>query len=201
MTGRPGHRETSFTRRPQNAPWGPDALKSGIIGQVDSAQIQAAFDDVLDHGLVFHGFADYLRDYEVVIYATADPRTGIHPEHLLYRFTYCVRAVVRTAVTPEVWKRSLDERLIDYDQGRDLDGYVWGVKYQVLYPGMKLVPDSVEAQEWSDKLGIPFHEAAIETNGHHLSLVFSDLTVQAVLPGWTPFVVPDDGPDFKIPLL
>lgn len=172
----------------------------GIIGQVDSSEIQAAFDDVFDQALVFHGFADYMRDYEVFIYATADPRTGIHPEHLLFRFTHCVRAVVTTAVSPEVWKRSLDERLIDYDQGRDMDGYVWGVKWQVLYPGMKLVPDSVEARRWSRELGLPFHEAAIETNGHNLSLIFSDLTVQAVEPGRAPFVVPDGGPDFKIPL-
>jgi hypothetical protein len=175
-------------------------LGSGIIGPVDSSQIQAAFDDVFDEGLIFHGFADYMRDYEVFVYATADPRTGIQPEHLLYRFTHCVRAVITSAVPPKTWKVSLDERLIDYDQGRDLDGYVWGVKYQVLYPGMQLVPDSAEASRWSRELGLPFHEATIETNGHNLSLVFSDLTVQAVLPGWAPFVVPDGGPDFKIPL-
>jgi hypothetical protein len=36
--------------------------------------------------------------------------------------------------------------------------------------------------------------------GHNLSLVFSDLTTQAVEPGRAPFVVPDGGPDFKIPL-
>ncbi len=158
------------------------AARSGIIGQVDSSQIQAAFDDVFDQALVFHGFADYMRDYDVFIYATADPRTGIQPEHLLYRFTHCVRATVTTAVSPEVWKRSLDERLVDYEQGRDLDGYVWGVKWQVLYPGMKLVPDSAEARRWSREIGLPFHEATIETNGHNLSLLFSDLTVQAA-PG------------------
>jgi hypothetical protein len=37
----------------------------------------------------------------------------------------------------------------------------------VLYPGMKLVPDSTDAQRWSDELGLPFYEAAIETNGHN----------------------------------
>ena len=112
---------------------------------------------------LFHGFADYLRDYEVFIYATADPRAGIRPEHLRYRFTHCVRVSAASAVPPEVWKRSLDERLDDYEQGRDLDGYVWGVKWQVLYPGMKLVPDPAEAQRWSRELGLPFHEAAIGT--------------------------------------
>ena len=35
-------------------------------------------------------------------------------------------------------------------------------------------------------------------NGHTLPLVFSDLTVQTVNPGYAPFVVPDHGADFKI---
>lgn len=169
------------------------------MGQVDCPEIQAAFDDVFDQAIVFHGFADYMRDYEVFIYATADPRTGIRPQYLRYRFTHCVRAVVTTALSPKVWNRSLDERLVDYDRGRHLDGYVWGVKWQELYPGMRLVPDSAEARRWSRETGVPFYEAAIEANAQNLSLVFSDLTVQIVQPGWTPFAVPDGGPDFKFP--
>jgi len=80
---------------------------------VDSSGIQAAFDDVFDQAIVFHGFADYMRDYEVFVYVTADPRTGIRPEHLRYRFTHCVRATTTTALSPDIWRRSLDERLID----------------------------------------------------------------------------------------
>src|SRR5262249_23945219 len=138
--------------------------------------------------------------YEIFIYATADPRTGIRPEHLRYRFTHCVRATATTALAPEIWKRSLDERLVDYEQGRDLDGYVWGVKWQALYPGINLLPDSADAERWSRALGLPFHEAVIETNGHNLSLVFSDLAVQTVSPGHAPFVLPDGGPDCKTPM-
>jgi len=88
---------------------------------------------------------------------------------------------------------------VDYEQGRDLDGYVWGVKWQMLYPGMKLVPDSFDARRWSQEPGIPFHEVAIETNAHNISLIFSDLTVDTVSTGHAPFVVPPGGPDFKIP--
>lgn len=171
-----------------------------IISDVDTSEIQAAFDDVFDQAIIFHGFADYMRDYEVFIYATADPRSGIRPEHLRYRFKYCVRATVTSALSPGVWKRSLDERLVHYEQGRDLDGYVWGVKWQVLYPGMKLVLESADAKRWSNELGLAFYEAAIETNGHNISLVFSDLTVQTVDPGYAPFAVRDGGPDFKIPI-
>ena len=168
---------------------------------MDTSEIQVAFDDAFHQAIVFHGFADYTRDYEVFIYTTDDPRTGIQPEHLRYRFTHCVRATVTTALSPEIWRRSLDERLVDYAQGRDLDGYVWGVKWQALYPGMKLLPGSAEAERWSRVLGLPFHEAVIETNGQNISLVFSDLTVHTVDPGHAPFVVPDGGPDRNISLL
>ncbi len=141
-----------------------------------------------------------MRDYDVFVYATADPRTGVAPEYLRYRFIYCVRAVITSALSPEIWKRSLDPQLVDYDQGRNLDGYVWGVKWQALYPGMKLVRDSVDARRWSHDLGLAFHEASIETNGHNLSLVFADLVVDAVATGHVPFVVSGTGPDFKFAL-
>jgi hypothetical protein len=65
---------------------------------------------------------------------------------------------------------------------------------------MELVRDSVDAERWSQVLGLPFYEAIIETNGHNISLVFSDLSVDTVAVGHTPFLVTDDGPDFKIPL-
>lgn len=167
---------------------------------MDTSEIKAAFDDVFDQAMVFHGFADYMRDYDVFVYATADPCTGIRPAHLRYRFMHCVRATVTSALSPGIWRRSLDERLIDYAQGRDLEGYVWGVKWQELYPGMKLVPDSADARQWSRELGLRFREAVIEANSQILSLVFSDLTVQTVDPGYAPFVVADDGPDFNIPI-
>lgn len=93
---------------------------------MDTPQIQAAFGDVFDQALLFYGFADYMRDCEVFICATAGPHTGIRPEHLRYRFINCVRATVTSALSPAIWKRSLEERLVDYAQGRDLDGYVWG---------------------------------------------------------------------------
>ncbi len=108
-----------------------------------------------------------MRDYEIFIYLTADPRTGVAPQHLRYRFTHCVRATITSALPPDTWKRSLDERLVDYEKGRDLGGYVWGVRWQVLYPGMKLVTGSTDAERWSRELGLPFYEAVIETIGHN----------------------------------
>ncbi len=160
-------------------------------------EIVAAFEEVFDQAIVFHGFADHMRDYDVFVYATADPRTGIAPEHLRYRFTRCVRATATTAVRLDVWQRSLDERLVDneaYAAEPELDGYVWGVNWQALYPGMSLREESAEADAWSQDVGIPFLEARIETNGHNIELIFSDLVVTRVEPGFTPFAIPDGGP-------
>jgi hypothetical protein len=156
---------------------------------VDAEQITRAFDDIFDQAIVFHGFTDYMRDYDIFVYATADPRTAIPPAHLRYRFKHCVRATVATALPPDIWSRSLDERLVDYETGRDLDGYVWGVRWQELYPGAKLLTVSGAADAWSARLGMPFHEALIETNAHSLSLTFADLVVDHLEPGHAPFTV------------
>jgi hypothetical protein len=172
-----------------------------VVGEdfyVSNEEIQRNFDNIFDQALVFHGFADHMRDYDMFIYCTADAQTGIKPETLRYRFVHCVSATVESSVPRKVWQASLDDRLIDYDTGVDLDGYVWGVKWQMLYPGAKLVP-SERALEWSAALGIPFHEALIVTNAHVLRLVFSKLLVEFATPGYAPFVVPDGGPDAKIP--
>ncbi|QFU86774.1 hypothetical protein [Amycolatopsis sp. YIM 10] len=154
-------------------------------------EITAAFDDIFDQALIYHGFTDYMRDYEIVAYCTADPRTGIPPAHLRYRFIHCVRASVTSSVTPEIWSRSLDDRLLDFDQGRELDGYGWGARWQVLYPGAKLLSGTAETAMWADRLGCPFHEAVIEANGHTITLVFSDLSVDHIEPGYAPFTVTD----------
>lgn len=162
---------------------------------MDGSEIQAAFDEIFDQAIVFHGFTDYMRDYEVLIYVTADTRAGIAPEHLRYRFKHCVRALTTSALPPRTWRHSLDERLVSYEQGRDLAGYVWGVRWQALYPGMSLVEDSAEARQWSRDLGLPFYEALIETNCHNVSLIFADLVVDVMAAGYAPFVVPGDGSD------
>jgi hypothetical protein len=170
---------------------------------VNEEELRRAFEEVFDQALLFHGYADYMRDYDLYLYATADPRTGIAPEHLRYRFTHCVRASVTSAVRRDVWARSLDDKFTDYETWRksgEGEGYVWGVKWQGLYPGIRLLPGTAEAREWSEQLGRPFHEVLIETNGHNISLVFSDLEVAKTDPGHVPFVVPISGPDSKFPL-
>jgi hypothetical protein len=53
-----------------------------------------------------------------------------------------------------------------------------------------MIPASPTARHWSEALGLDFHEVRIETNGHNLSLVFSDLVVTEVGAGFSPFTVP-----------
>ena len=104
---------------------------------VDTEQIKRALDEVFDQALIFHGFADYMRDYDLYVYATADPRTGIAPEYLRYRFTHCVRATATTAVRRDVWPRSLGDEFTDYaewERSGGPEGYVWGVKWHASIP-------------------------------------------------------------------
>lgn len=164
---------------------------------MDQAALQEHLDNIFDQALVYHGFTQYLRDYELIAHCTADPRTGIAPSFDRFLFKLCVYANVETAVTEEIWSRSLDDRLIDYRAGVDLEGYVWGVNWQLIYPGGQVIPDSERAQHWADALGRPFHEVRIATNGYNITLVFSDLAVESVDPGHSPFTVGEGGPDAK----
>lgn len=149
---------------------------------------------------MYHGFTDYMRDYELVVYATADPRTGIRPQHVRLLFKHCVRAAVTSTLTPEIWSRSMDELLVEAPGDEPVEGYAWGVRWQVLYPGLSLLGGSVEADRWSVAIGIPFYEARAVMNGHSISLVFADLSKRTVEAGYSPFVVPAAGPGHKFPL-
>ncbi|MEO3875393.1 hypothetical protein ABGB18_41980 [Nonomuraea sp. B12E4] len=159
---------------------------------MDVLALQQALDDVFDQALIYHAYTPYMRDYEMIIYATADPRTGVPPAHVRYLFRYCVEANVSTAVRRDMWRKSLDDRLLDHPVSDDLEGYVWGVRWQALYPGAQIVADSVRASEWAEAVGTDFHEVRFETNGHDITLVFSDLQVTELPLGYTPFMVVDD---------
>ncbi|WP_431894208.1 hypothetical protein [Nonomuraea sp. bgisy101] len=160
---------------------------------MDPVRLQQALDDVFDQALLRHGFVNHMRDYQLVIHATADPRTGIAPATLRYLFRYCVQANCTTTVPAGIWRDSLDDRLTTYETGVDLDGHVWGVNWQVLYPGATLVADSPTARDWAVAIGIDFHEVRIQTNAHDLTLIFSDLQIEELPSEW-------QGPDHKIPI-
>jgi len=140
--------------------------------------------DQIDHGaLVHHGYTDYLRDYEVVVYMTADPRTGILPAHLRYLFRYCVEARCETALPPWLWQESLDDRLLDRETGDGLGGWVWGTKWAGVEK-TQVLPQSDATRRWAGELGIDFHTVRIETQVHDFHLVFSDLEITELPPDW-----------------
>lgn len=155
--------------------------------------MQAAFDDVFDHQVLFHGFTDYMRDYEMIVYLSSAPTSRIPHEQRRLLFKYCVQATVETTLGESTWKDSWDDRFIDYDTGSKLyetaRGYIWGVKWQELYPGLKLISPSPEAQRWSQQLNRPFYQAEAYLNAHHITLIYSDLEVLTAEVGYSPFQV------------
>ncbi|MEU8544160.1 hypothetical protein AB0C52_29900 [Streptomyces sp. NPDC048717] len=155
---------------------------------MDSAVLQQMLDQIFDHAVVYHGYTTYMRDYEVVVHVTSDSRTGIAPAHLRYLFRYCVEVRCETSLRPETWRVSLDDRLVDSVTGDGLDGFVWGVEWQMLYPGARLLAEPEATRRWSKALGIDFHEACIESGAHKLTLLFSELQVSELPAGYTPFV-------------
>ncbi len=148
--------------------------------------LQQSLDEIFDQALVYHGYTDYMRDYELIVCATADPRTGVESAFLRGLFQCCVEARCTSSVSAETWRASLDDRLIDHETGKDLEGFLWGVKWHSLYPGAKLLPESEAARRWQRAIGIDVHDVTIETKAHHFRLIFSDLQVAGVPAGYTP---------------
>ena len=104
---------------------------------VDTEDIKRALDEVFDQAVVFDGFVDYMRDYDVYIHATANPRTGIAPERFLYRFTHCVHSTVTAAVRRDVWPRSLGDQFTDHKEwlrSGAPQGFVLGVSGRATTP-------------------------------------------------------------------
>jgi hypothetical protein len=147
-----------------------------------AASIQSALDQLFDQALIFHGFTDYVRDYELVVYE----KTAVRPPRLLRCvFKYCVEARVGTP-GPEFWKVSLADHLLQFPH-EPTQGFVWGVKYQELYPGGRVNAESDLARRWSEAVGVEFHEVLIETNCQKITLVASDAEVTEVNEGYAPF--------------
>ena len=157
---------------------------------MDPADLAARLDQLFDCELVHHGFTSYMRDYELVVFQSTDPRSGIAPRHLRFLFRCCPEASVRSELAPDVWSTSMDDRLLDqHHVTLQSSGYAWGVQAQELYPGAVVVADSDRARWWSEQVGVPFHEIEVSANAHHLRLVFAGLEVTEIADGWTPFTV------------
>jgi hypothetical protein len=144
---------------------------------------------LFDNAIVRHGFAPYMRDYELIVETAAATPDGSrsYPEgRYRYVFTHCVRAEVETTVRDDVWRESWNDSFIDYAawEARGCPpGYVWGVQCMDAYPGAKIVIGSAAAAEWADRLAKPMTEVIIETNAHAIRIVFHALRVYKVAEG------------------
>lgn len=154
-----------------------------------------ADDRIFDSVIVSHGFAQYLRDYDVVIDVPAalpadvpiGDTVGSYIEgRYRYRFTHCSEVHVTTDVRDEVWRESWDDVFTDYDAWEaagNPDGFVWGVNGADAYPGLSYVADSQLAAPWTSRLAHEMHEVALETNTFHLRVVCHDLRVDQLAVG------------------
>ena len=93
---------------------------------MDTDGIQKALDDIRGEALVFHGFTDYMRDYDLIVFRISDAQAGHPARHVRYRFTHCVSATVEPGLPRDLLKASTDDRLIQMTPSAGVDGFVWG---------------------------------------------------------------------------
>jgi hypothetical protein len=166
------------------------------ISAVEAALLNSYLKEMFDCELVHHGFTNYMRDYEFVVYQSCDPnpKYGLSPRHLRFIFRLCPEATVTSRVRPDVWARSLDDSLLDEQRvTRESPGYVWGVQTQCLYPGASVIDGSDRARFWANALGVEFHEIVVEANAQSITLVFSDIQVDEVSDGYAPYQLHSEG--------
>lgn len=156
--------------------------------------MQRVLGEARGQALVFHGFTDYMRDYDMIVFRMTDAQEGVPARHVRYRFTHCMLAMVESGLPTKTLLASLDDDLLEPPTG-PVDGFPWGVRWQRFEPGATLIKGSRSARKWSGALKIPMHEVRINVDAHSMTLVFSDLIVSDVPSGYRPFVVGSDEQD------
>ena len=135
----------------------------------------------LDVGILRHGFAPHMRDYDVVFEALWGRQEWADAKGTYrLRFAHCPEARTTSAVSDAGWKQAWSDVFIDHAQwvaAGEPQGFVWGACWSTAYPGLSYVDESPRAREWSARLGKPMHEVTIETEAFKIQLVFSDFTV------------------------
>lgn len=133
----------------------------------------------IDFAVLAHGFARHGRDYVIFV----EDCLGSDPGQHEIVFTHCVRADYETRVRDDVWPRSWSDEFTDYRRwtaANEPKGYVWGTDWSNAYPGLRAVPDSVQAAEWSRRLGKQMFEATLETDRFFLRLIFHSIRSRKV---------------------
>jgi hypothetical protein len=125
----------------------------------------------VDFAVIEHRFASHGRDYVMIIEDCLSSNRGQHE----IIFTHCVRADYDTRVRDDVWPKSWSDEFTDYERwtaAKEPDGYVWGTKWSLAYPGIRAVRDSAQAAEWCKRLGTQMFEATLETDRFFLRMIF-----------------------------
>jgi hypothetical protein len=127
-----------------------------------------------DFGVTRHGFAPHGRDYEFTI----QDSLCIDPGTYKLIFTHVVDLKFETRVGDKIWPMSWGDEFTDYARWQasgEPDGYVFGTRWSLAYPGISMGLQNTEAQSWSNRLQRRMHSASLETDCFCISLIFGDV--------------------------
>ena len=142
-----------------------------------------------DSAIVSHGYAPFMRDYDIVI-ARPAPVPAASDSYIdgryRCRFTHCSEVCIKSTLTDEAWQQSLGgrlHRLPSMGDGWCPAGVRLGRMLSDAYPGLSYVNDSPLAASWTKRLGRDMHEVSVESNAFVLRLVCHDLHVDKIAQG------------------
>src|SRR5262245_2956387 len=141
----------------------------------------AEYAGFVDVGILRHGFAAHMRDYDVLFEALWGHKNWADAKGTYcLRLTHCPEATTTTAVSASGWKEAWSDVFIDHANwvaAGEPPGFVWGACWSTAYPGLTYIDASPRAKLWSKRLGRLMHEASIETEAFELHIIFHDFTV------------------------
>lgn len=141
----------------------------------------AEYGGFLDVGVLHHGFAPHMRDYDLVFEALWGKKEGGDAKGTYrLRFTHCPEATTTTAVRDSAWRQAWSDVFIDeaqWDAAGAPEGFCWWARWSTAQPGLKYIDDSPHAKDWSERLGKPMHEISMTTEAFQVRIVFHDFTV------------------------
>lgn len=144
----------------------------------------AEYNGFLDVGILRHGFAPHMRDYDVLFEAMWGVKQwGDAKGTYLLRFSHCPRASVTTALSDAGWKEAWADTFIDFRQwiaAGEPAGFVWAACWSTAYPGFSYVEDSADAKAWARRLDKEMHEVRLITEAFEVRIIFHDFTVTKV---------------------
>lgn len=133
--------------------------------------------DLFDQAIIRHGMLECIRDYEVIGYLS-----GIDfDSEVQYVFKGCIKVDYKVKVAPEHY--SLDDRLLELDRQDEPDypdGFVWGAKHAIVYPGWTIKQNSSELKELKKTYRLKFYNIHFATNAYDLTLTFHDIETKEI---------------------